>query len=165
MASNIVGGFRGFGVIYMLGLGPLLDVLFGRAAKPKPPRASGRPFKALADVHALHSVCNPGDQLYRASIDGSAWTTWAAASTVFSSESLESLLHTNLGTLERARIHGGRANLLSVLYLHFTTEHNFTHHKHVSTVKDPATARYGESVWWFVARTVPGQGCGCSASP
>ena len=48
-------------------------------------------------------------------------------------------------------------NLISVLYLHFTTEHNRTHHKHVATTADPATARYGESVWWFVARTVPGQ--------
>ncbi|MED6297566.1 MAG: hypothetical protein VX828_04645, partial [Candidatus Thermoplasmatota archaeon] len=38
MASNIVGGFWvASGVIYMLGLGPILDVLFGRAAKPKPP--------------------------------------------------------------------------------------------------------------------------------
>ena len=48
-------------------------------------------------------------------------------------------------------------NLASVLYLHFTTEHNQTHHKHVATTADPATARYGESVWWFIVRTVPGQ--------
>ena len=48
MASNIVGGFWvASGVIYMLGLGPLLDVFFGRASKPKPPRESGRPFEQL----------------------------------------------------------------------------------------------------------------------
>ena len=51
MASNIVGGYWvASGVIYMLGLGPLLDVLFGRASKPKPPRESGRPFEALLYV-------------------------------------------------------------------------------------------------------------------
>jgi hypothetical protein len=50
-----------------------------------------------------------------------------------------------------------RLNLLSVLYLHFTTEHNRTHHKHVATPADPPSARSGESVWWFVTRTVPGQ--------
>ncbi|MCH2642417.1 MAG: hypothetical protein MKZ55_08120, partial [Candidatus Thalassarchaeum sp.] len=40
MASNIVGGYWGAsGGIYMLGLGPILDMLFGRAEKPKPARA------------------------------------------------------------------------------------------------------------------------------
>ena len=80
MASNIVGGFWvASGVIYMLGLGPILDVLFGRAAKPKPPRASGRPFEALLYVHAFIQFATLGTLLYRASIDGSAWTTWVAA--------------------------------------------------------------------------------------
>jgi alkane 1-monooxygenase len=48
-------------------------------------------------------------------------------------------------------------NLLSVLYLHFTSEHNHTHHRLVGTSEDPATARRGESLWRFVARTIPGQ--------
>ena len=37
MASNIVGGYWvASGVIYMLGLGPILDMLFGRAANRNP---------------------------------------------------------------------------------------------------------------------------------
>ena len=48
-------------------------------------------------------------------------------------------------------------NLASVLYLHFTTEHNQTHHKPVATTADPATDCYGESVWWFIVRRVSGQ--------
>ena len=45
----------------------------------------------------------------------------------------------------------------TVLYGHFTDEHNITHHKHVATDADPASARRGETVWGFVVRTVPRQ--------
>ena len=37
-AGNLVGGiWVAAGVVYMLGLGPFLDMLFGKAARPKPP--------------------------------------------------------------------------------------------------------------------------------
>ena len=32
-----------------------------------------------------------------------------------------------------------RVDLLSVLYLHFTTEHNYTHHKHWAREVDPTS--------------------------
>ena len=67
------------GVVYMLGLGPILDMLFGKAKRPKPPRSSGRPFEALLYVHAFVQFVVLGSLLYRASIDGSAWTMWVAA--------------------------------------------------------------------------------------
>ena len=50
-----------------------------------------------------------------------------------------------------------RMYMLLVLYGHFTEEHNVTHHKHVATAADPASADEGETVWGFVARTVPKQ--------
>ena len=161
MASNIVGGYWvASGFIYMLGLGPLLDVFFGRASKPKPPRESGRPFEALLYVHAFIQFAVLATLMYRASIDGAAWTTWVAAlSTGISSGVSGIIVAHELGHTKKGSFSWwvGRLNLLSVLYLHFTTEHNFTHHKHVSTVKDPATALRDESLWWFIARTVPGQ--------
>ncbi len=46
--------------------------------------------------------------------------------------------------------------LLPALYMHFFIEHNRGHHKHVATPKDPATARYGESVYAFWLRSVVG---------
>ena len=46
--------------------------------------------------------------------------------------------------------------LLPTLYLHFTVEHNLGHHRHVATPLDPATARYGESVYRFWGRSVAG---------
>ena len=51
----------------------------------------------------------------------------------------------------------GRLLLCTVLYEHFATEHVRGHHKRIGTPEDPATARHGERLWAFVARTVPGQ--------
>ncbi|OYU57040.1 MAG: alkane 1-monooxygenase [Chitinophagaceae bacterium BSSC1] len=46
--------------------------------------------------------------------------------------------------------------LLSTLYMHFFIEHNRGHHKHVSTDLDPASSRYGETVYAFYGRTIFG---------
>ena len=46
--------------------------------------------------------------------------------------------------------------LLPALYQHFFIEHNRGHHKHVATDKDPASARFGETVFTFWLRSVTG---------
>ena len=48
-------------------------------------------------------------------------------------------------------------NLILVNYGHFFIEHVKGHHKWVGTSKDPATARYGENIYSFFIRTIPGQ--------
>lgn len=48
-------------------------------------------------------------------------------------------------------------NLLIVNYAHFYIEHVRGHHRYVGLPRDPATARRGESIYRFFARTVPGQ--------
>ncbi|MBK9176713.1 MAG: alkane 1-monooxygenase [Flavobacteriales bacterium] len=47
-----------------------------------------------------------------------------------------------------------RALLLTSLYMHFIIEHNRGHHRRVATPDDPASARYGEWVYAFWARSV-----------
>jgi alkane 1-monooxygenase len=49
-----------------------------------------------------------------------------------------------------------RLLLLSSLYMHFLIEHNRGHHRRVATPEDPASARYGEPVYLFWARTLVG---------
>ncbi len=44
--------------------------------------------------------------------------------------------------------------LLTSLYMHFFIEHNRGHHKNVSTDDDPASSRYGETIYAFYFRTV-----------
>ncbi|MHA2504417.1 MAG: alkane 1-monooxygenase [Candidatus Kariarchaeaceae archaeon] len=51
----------------------------------------------------------------------------------------------------------GHINLVQVLYLHWSIEHRYGHHRWVATMKDPATARYNETVYHFIARTIPQQ--------
>lgn len=46
--------------------------------------------------------------------------------------------------------------LLSALYMHFIIEHNRGHHKNVATDEDPASARFGESLYAFWWRSVTG---------
>ncbi|MGB3849718.1 MAG: alkane 1-monooxygenase [Tunicatimonas sp.] len=48
-------------------------------------------------------------------------------------------------------------NLLLVNYSHFYTEHRLVHHAKVGTAEDHATARYGESFYAFLVRSVPSQ--------
>jgi len=43
--------------------------------------------------------------------------------------------------------------LLPNLYMHFIVEHNRGHHRYVSTPLDPATARYGENLYFFWIRS------------
>ena len=47
-----------------------------------------------------------------------------------------------------------RALLLTSLYMHFIIEHNRGHHRHVATPDDPASARYGETVYTFWFRSI-----------
>ncbi len=44
----------------------------------------------------------------------------------------------------------------SVLYAHFMVEHYRGHHPRAATQEDPASARFGESLWRFLPRTVAG---------
>ncbi len=46
--------------------------------------------------------------------------------------------------------------LAQTAYGHFEVEHNRGHHTRVSTPEDPATARFGESFWAFLPRSVAG---------
>jgi alkane 1-monooxygenase len=46
--------------------------------------------------------------------------------------------------------------LASTLYMHFFIEHNRGHHNRVATDEDPASARYGESVYAFALRSITG---------
>lgn len=57
---------------------------------------------------------------------------------------------------ERHNRVGAMLALAPTFYTHFAVEHNFGHHKRVSTPEDPASSRLGESFWKFLPRTVIG---------
>lgn len=47
-----------------------------------------------------------------------------------------------------------KALLMTTLYMHFFIEHNRGHHTYVSTDEDPASAKYGETVYAFYFRSI-----------
>ncbi|MFT4705377.1 MAG: alkane 1-monooxygenase [Bradymonadia bacterium] len=49
-----------------------------------------------------------------------------------------------------------KALLLTTLYMHFFIEHNRGHHTRVATEEDPASSRYGENIFAFFLRSIPG---------
>lgn len=51
----------------------------------------------------------------------------------------------------------GRLVLISIFHDHFFVEHLRGHHARVATREDPATARFGESLWAFLGRTLRDQ--------
>lgn len=50
----------------------------------------------------------------------------------------------------------GQALLLNACYMHFYIEHLIGHHSRVATPEDPASSRFGESVYAFLPRTIVG---------
>jgi len=50
----------------------------------------------------------------------------------------------------------GSLTMAKSLYMHFYIEHNYGHHKNVGTPLDPATAKYGESLYEYFPRTIIG---------
>ncbi len=56
---------------------------------------------------------------------------------------------------KRSRLAATAINLLTG-YAHFRIEHNHGHHRAVATPEDSASARFGESVWAFACREIPG---------
>ena len=161
IAGNVVGGPAALmGAVWMLGVGPVLDRVLGSRPRTLGRPTSGQAFRLLLYVHTALHVCAILT-LVRLAFLGEAiyWIGAAAVSTGICSGVSGIIVAHELGHTRPKSISArlARMNMLLVLYGHFTEEHNFTHHKHVATKSDPASAEQGESVWGFVARTVPRQ--------
>ncbi len=143
---------------------PLLDWLIGRDPNPAPAAEEARLersafFRALLLAYVpLHLFLI----LWGAWVSGSgALGPWQALGLMLSvgvvTGSQGITIAHELGH-KRSRLERWLAKLLlvTVSYGHFTIEHNRGHHVRVATPEDPASARYGESLWAFLPRTLTG---------
>ncbi len=161
IAGNLLGGvYTMLGVIFIWGVGPILDVALGESKNPRPPRESGTPFEALLWVHGLlHFVMLGTFFVFAASEGMTRWLVAASLSTGLVAAASAIVTAHELGH-KKPKSPGwrlARALLFSINYAHFTTEHNHNHHKNVSTDKDPASATYEQGLWSFWISTIPGQ--------
>ncbi len=162
ISGNIIGGvYTSMGVIFIWIIGPFLDILFGKSAKPRPPRESGLPFEILLWVHGIMHIVVIGTFFYFSSQQSeiNRWLVTASLSTGLVSGASAIVTAHELGH-KKPKSPGwllARFLLFSVHYTHFTTEHNHNHHKWVATEKDSASAKEEENVWMFWLHTIPGQ--------
>ena len=141
---------------------PVLDIVIGRRAVPSAPEELARLerslfFRALLVAYVPLQLALIA---WGASVVGTL-ETWQALGLTLSIGLITgaqgiTIAH-ELGH-KRSALERGLARLLlvTVCYGHFTVEHNRGHHVRVATPDDPASARYGESFWAFLPRTLWG---------
>lgn len=161
ISGNILGGvYTAMGVIFIWGIGPILDVLLGKSKIHRPARDSGTPFEILLWVHGILHFFVIGSFFMFAfqQTEVNLWLVAAAISTGLCSGASAIVTAHELGH-HKPKSPGwilARFLLFSVNYSHFTTEHNHVHHKWVATDRDSASARQEEGIWYFWFRTIPG---------
>ncbi len=164
LTGRLGGGWTFFPVAILYVIVPAIDALVG--LNPRNPSAAEEP--ALSDDPAFRAITWLWVPVQLALI---VWGLGRVASGAMTAvETLGTTLSIGLTagaigmTFAHELIHRpsrferllGDLLLLSVTYPQFAIEHVHGHHRHVGTPRDPATARYGESLYAFLPRTVLG---------
>jgi len=164
LALGLEGPWVFFPWGYVFVLTPLLDAAIGRDDRnPAPEREAGRRANRAFDVWLYSWLPVQFVLLY--------WTIAVGTSGELAGWEVFGLV-TSMGIVSGGggitvahelmhrsrRFEKGLAELLmaAVSYPHFCIEHVYGHHRWVATPRDPATARFGESLYAFLPRTVGG---------
>ncbi len=142
---------------------PVADVVGGRDARNPPQAAAG----ALEDDPYYRYLVYASVPLFYLTWLAGAWAVAAAdlswfgdlgvALSVSLTNGLALVVGHELGHKPRAIERRLAQIVLAVpAYGHFTAEHNAGHHRDVATPEDPASARFGEPLYRFVLREIPG---------
>ncbi len=153
-----LGGWWMGSTIYLaLGLYPILDYISGTSSEV-PSFDSRRPFDVIVHIHGFlvpvvilvlfwKILTSPLDSFFILGV----------ISVGFSSGASGIITAHELGHRKPKSFSWwlARLDLLCVNYLHFTVEHNHTHHKHWARPIDPTSAPIGRNVYFHFLRTIP----------
>ncbi len=157
IAGLLAGGWWMGATIYLaLGLYPILDVIAGKSSDTNP-LEEGKAFNYIVHLHAILVPVVVITLLYIAAVDYTKFVWLGAISVGLSSGASGIVTAHELGH-RRPRSASwwlSRFDLLMVLYLHFTVEHNYTHHKHWAKTRDPTSSPWGRNVYFHFLRTIP----------
>lgn len=147
----------GLTLILLLAIYPLLDTLLGFNDQTDPLQ-EGLPYNIILHLHGALVPLTVFVLLWRISVDGlTSFTALGILSVGLSSGASGIVSAHELG--HRKPRSGSwwlaRLSLFSVLYLHFTTEHNHTHHKHWAKKIDPTSSPLGRSIYRHFITTIP----------
>ena len=138
---------------------PVLEVLLGSSSDTQPLQ-EGRAHSVIVHLHALSVPVVVGFLFWRLSLDGlNLMTTFGILSAGLSNGASGIVAAHELGHRRPKSMSWwtARLTLFSVLYLHFTTEHNHTHHRHWARDVDPTSSPWWRSVYFHVLQTIPRQ--------
>jgi alkane 1-monooxygenase len=142
---------------------PLLDVPFGLETKDPDPAVVGSGRTGLHQVWLVSwvlvqlglmawtfaRVADPG-------ASGLERLGWVVSLGVVNGACGITIAHELMHRRSRWEFRLSELLMALVAYPHFCVEHVFGHHKHVATPHDPATARWGQSVFSFLPQTLIG---------
>lgn len=149
------------GMLYLVA--PVMDLLLGQDGH-NPPEAVVPQLEADPYYRILTYLTVPGHLI---TLVAGAWFVtrvpagWSDYAGVTLSVGLVSGLAINTGHElghKSSRLEQWLARIVLALpaYGHFTVEHNAGHHTQVATPEDTASARFGESIYRFSTREIPG---------
>lgn len=160
VACLVLGGWwMAAPLILLLGVYPFLESLLG-ASSATEPLQEGRAHDVIVHLHALAVPIVLVVLLWRISLDGLTAMTAAGIVSAGLNNGASGIVAAHELGHRRPRSKSwwtARLTLFSVLYLHFTTEHNHTHHRHWARDVDPTSSPWGRSVYFHVLQTVPRQ--------
>ena len=167
LAGLLIGGWwMASTLVLLLIIYPVVDQVLGTSITTHPLQ-EGRAHNIIVHLHALGVLVVVTALLWRVSIDGfTAMTAMGLLSAGISNGASGIVSAHELGH-RRPRSASwwlARTTLFSVLYAHFTTEHNHTHHRHWARDVDPTSSPWGRSIYAHFVRTVPLQLKGAWAS-
>ena len=158
LACLLAGSWwMGLTIVTVLVAYPIFDALAGSSTETDPLQ-EGKAHGVILHIHGLFVPLLVCVLLWRVSIDGLTLPVWlGVVSTGLSTGGSGIVAAHELGHRRPRSLSWwlARIDLLSVLYLHFTVEHNHTHHKHWARPVDPTSSPWGRSIYVHVLRTVP----------
>lgn len=158
IAGLYQGGMWCFaGFVYALGLCPILDFVFPDRI-PTRKKSSPTAWNFLLFAHGIFMYISIFVLFWRTNLDGFGLSVILGALSVGIVGGVSGIVNAHeAGHRKKGswiwRI--ARLNLLLVLYLHFTTEHNHGHHRHYATDEDPASSPRGRGFWTQLLMTIP----------
>ena len=157
IAGILAGGWWMGATIYLaLGVYPLLDLIAGQSSDTNP-LEEGKAFNYIVHAHALLVPVVVLVLLYTALVNYTPFVWLGAISVGLSSGASGIVTAHELGHRRPRSLSWwlSRLDLMCVLYLHFTVEHNHTHHKHWARPRDPTSSPWGRNVYYHFIRTIP----------
>ena len=153
------GWWMAMTIFLLLGLYPIMEFIFGESG-PVEPNTEGFAFDVIIPLHAFAVPLNIGYLLYLISEFGFSNLMWLGVISVgFSSATSGIVTAHELGHRRPKSFSWwlARLDLLCVNYLHFTVEHNYTHHKHWARENDPTSSELGRGLYVHLINTIPRQ--------